>query len=403
MRIVVQKWMQAVLVPVAALVALYLLPKISHAVFIFLMAALFALLLNPVVMMLQRARIPRPVGVLGVYLALAVLLVVLVVIAVPPLAGQGRDLVDSAPGWYEEADVWLSGLQDDLIQKNIGVNVGEEAARVAEWLRGRASTMASAALDFGVGVAGGMITLVMVVIISFYMLLDGRRIYQYLCRVLPGDEEVLEAYLFGLQRSFTRYVKGQFLLALVVGLGAGLGVWILGWQIIGVWPEGSRYVLLFGVWAGLTEVIPLLGPWLGAAPPFVMALFYSPAAALGVLIVYVVVQQLENHILVPNIMGTTVGVHPLGVIFALLVGAQVGGILGMLAALPVLSMLKHTMDFFEIEFSRAPWFADDGVDGDVAGSALVPESSGSGSELTGDASGGVAEGSALAEDGVEQG
>src|SRR5680860_560365 len=337
MRIVVQKWMQAVLVPVAALVALYLLPKISHAVFIFLMAALFALLLNPVVMMLQRARIPRPVGVLGVYLALAVLLVVLVVIAVPPLAGQGRDLVDRAPDWYEEADVWLSGLQDDLIQKNIGVNVGEEAARVAEWLRGRASTMASAALDFGVGVAGGMITLVMVVIISFYMLLDGRRIYQYLCRVLPGDEEVLEAYLFGLQRSFTRYVKGQFLLALVV------------------------------------------------------------------LIVYVVVQQLENHILVPNIMGTTVGVHPLGVIFALLVGAQVGGILGMLAALPVLSMLKHTMDFFEIEFSRAPWFADDGVDGDVAGSALVPESSGSGSELTGDASGGVAEGSALAEDGVEQG
>src|SRR5665811_804713 len=64
----------------------------------------------------------------------------------------------------------------------------------------------------------------------------------------------------------------------------------------------------------------------------------------------------------------------------------------MLAALPVLSMLKHTMDFFEIEFSRAPWFADDGVDGDVAGSALVPESSGSGSELTGDASGGVAGG-----------
>src|SRR5680860_334691 len=146
MRIVVQKWMQAVLVPVAALVALYLFPKISHAVFIFLMAALFALLLNPVVMMLQRARIPRPVGVLGVYLALAVLLVVLVVIAVPPLAGQGRDLVDRAPDWYEEADVWLSGLQDDVSQKNVGVNVGEEAARVAEWLRGRASTMASAAL-----------------------------------------------------------------------------------------------------------------------------------------------------------------------------------------------------------------------------------------------------------------
>lgn len=369
MRIVVQKWVQAVLIPVLAITALYLLPQVSHAVFIFLMAALLALLLNPLVMVLQRIRIPRPVGVSGVYLSLAVVLVVLVIVAVPPLVGQVQDFVDRVPDWYEQSDVWLSEVEDYLVERDIAVDVSEETLRMVEWLRSRASTLATTALDVGLGVAGGLVSVLLVVIISFYMLIDGRRIYGYLCRILPGDERVLASYLSGLQMSFTRYVKGQFLLGVSVGLGAGLGVWVLGWDVVGVWPEGTRYVLLFAVWAGVTEVIPLLGPWLGGALPFAMALFYSPVAALGVVVVYVAVQQLENYILVPNIMGTTVGVHPLAVIFALLAGAQIGGILGMLAALPILAMLKYTLDFFDVEFSRASWFAEDAetVEQDDAG------------------------------------
>lgn len=372
MRIVVQKWMQAVLLPVLVITALYLLPQVSHAVSIFLMAALLSLLLNPLVMALQRIRIPRPVGVSGVYLALAVVLVVLVIVAVPPLVGQVQDFVDRVPDWYDQSDVWLSEVEDYLVEKDIAVDVGEETLRAVEWLRSRASTLATTALDVGLGVAGGLVSVLLVVIISFYMLIDGRRIYGYLCRILPGDERVLSSYLSGLQMSFTRYVKGQFLLGVSVGLGAGLGVWVLGWDVVGVWPEGTRYVLLFAVWAGVTEVIPLLGPWLGGALPFVMALFYSPVAALGVVVVYVAVQQLENYILVPNIMGTTVGVHPLAVIFALLAGAQIGGILGMLAALPILAMLKYTLDFFEVEFSRASWFAEDAetVEQDDAGGEI---------------------------------
>jgi hypothetical protein len=193
------------------------------------------------------------------------------------------------------------------------------------------------------------------------MLLDGARIHRYLRRVLPGDDETAEAYLEGLQLSFTRYVKGQLLLATSVGLAAGFGIWALGWDVIGIWPEGSRYALLFGFWAGITEVIPFVGPFLGAAPPVLLALFNSPSTALWVALVYFVVQQVENHILVPNIIGSSVGVHPLVVIFALLAGAQVGGILGMLAVLPVLAMLKHTLDFYQLRLSRASWVGEDGL------------------------------------------
>ena len=93
----------------------------------------------------------------------------------------------------------------------------------------------------------------------------------------------------------------------------------------------------------------------------IAAFFYSPWAALAVAIAYLVIQQLEGHVLAPNIVGNSVGVHPLLVIFALLAGAQIGGILGMIASLPILAMLKHTFTFYEFKFSRAPWVGDDGA------------------------------------------
>ena len=186
------------------------------------------------------------------------------------------------------------------------------------------------------------VTFLIVIIISFYMLVDGRRISEYLARALPVDDEVVAEYLRGLQTSFVRFMKGQTLLAFSVGLAAGLGVWVLGWDVVDIWPEGAAYAFLFGVWAGVTEVIPYVGPWLGALPPVLLALFHSYEAALWVALIFFLVQLLENHILVPNIMGTTVGVHPLVVIFALLAGAEVAGILGMLTVLPLLAMLKHT-------------------------------------------------------------
>ncbi len=96
--------------------------------------------------------------------------------------------------------------------------------------------------------------------------------------------------------------------------------------------------------------------------PVIAAFFHSPITALIVMrIIFFVVQMLESHVLAPNIVGSSVGVHPLIVIFALLAGAQIGGLLGMLAALPLLAMLKHTLAFYEFKISRAPWAGDDGI------------------------------------------
>ncbi len=222
----------------------------------------------------------------------------------------------------------------------------------------------------GVSVAGVIVNIFLTVVVSFYMLIDGKRIFRFICRVVPGDTpEVKAAYVRGLQTAFSRFVRGQALLAATIGLASGLAVWILSWDIVGVWPEGGQYALLFGFWAGITEVIPYVGPFIGAIPPVLAAFFHSPTAALIIIIVYFVIQQLESHILAPNIVGSSVGVHPLIVIFALLAGAQIGGIVGIIASLPLLAMLRHTLQFYQFERSRAPWAADDGI-------ALIPARSG---------------------------
>ena len=217
---------------------------------------------------------------------------------------------------------------------------------------------------------GALVNLFLTVVVSFYMLIDGKRIFRFLCRLGAGRaRRSRKSYVRGLQKAFSRFVRGQALLGADHWRAVcGLAIWILSWERVGVWPEGGQWALLFGFWAGVTEVIPYVGPFLGAVPPVIAAFFHSPWAALIVAIAYFVIQQLESHILAPNIVGSSVGVHPLLVIFALLAGAQIGGILGMIAALPILAMLKHTFTFYDFKLSRASWAGDDGA-------VLVPASS----------------------------
>jgi predicted PurR-regulated permease PerM len=360
-QVTIPRWAQAVGAPLVVLLAVFAGRAVGHALFVFLLAALVALLLNPLVEALRRLRVPRPIGAPLVYLTFLAIIVVLFVVGLPPLMRQGRGLVERAPEWIDQAGQRMTSFQTYLDNRNIAVDLQALGKQLSDWLQTQGLKSAGTVLNFGVGVVGGLATFVLMLFVSFYMLVDGRRITRYLARMLPGDDATMHQYLNGLQISFTRFVKGQSLLGLSVGLAAGLGVWSLGWDVVGIWPEGSQYALLFGVWAGITEVIPYVGPWLGAFPPVVLALFHSPVTALWVALIFFIVQMLENHILVPNIMGATVGVHPLVVMFALLAAAEVGGILGMLAVLPLLALVKHTLTFFDLRLSKAPWIAEDGV------------------------------------------
>jgi predicted PurR-regulated permease PerM len=181
----------------------------------------------------------------------------------------------------------------------------------------------------------------------------------------PGSTPLIER----MEQALASYVKGQIALSVIIGVSAGFGLWILG--IVGLLPNGGRYALLFGIWVGITELIPYVGPWLGAAPPVLYALVQHPLSALWVALLFLGIQQLEGHVVVPKVMGHSLRLHPLLVIFGLLAGGEIYGFPGILVALPLLAAARAAWEFFGERIELVPWVADDPVD-EAVGIDLAP-------------------------------
>jgi predicted PurR-regulated permease PerM len=125
--------------------------------------------------------------------------------------------------------------------------------------------------------------------------------------------------------------------------------------VLGIFPYGSKYAIAFAVFYGVMELVPYVGPILGAIPPVVVALLTDPITALWVAVLFVGLQQLEGHVVAPQIFGHTLRINPLLVIFALLLGLQVHGIVGALIALPILSVLRETAVYLSRHLTLEPW------------------------------------------------
>jgi predicted PurR-regulated permease PerM len=215
---------------------------------------------------------------------------------------------------------------------------------------------------------------VLIVVISIYMLLDMPRLSRTVDRRFPPHPGSLPL-ITRMERAIAGYVKGQALLSLIIGASAGFGLWVLG--AIGAVPGADKYALLFGTWVALTELIPYLGPWLGAVPPFVYAIVVHPLSALWVAILFLVIHQVEGHIVVPNVMGSALRLHPLLVIFGLLAGGEIYGLPGVFVALPLLAAGRACWEFFSERVRLEPWQEGGPVPVEVElqrpGPAPVPE------------------------------
>jgi predicted PurR-regulated permease PerM len=147
--------------------------------------------------------------------------------------------------------------------------------------------------------------------------------------------------------------------SLIIGTSAGVGIWVLG--AIGALPGGQKYALVFGAWVAITELIPYLGPWLGAIPPFIYAFVVHPPSALWVFLLFLGIHQIEGHVVVPNVMGNALRLHPLLVIFGLLAGGEIYGLPGALVALPLLAAGRAAWEFFGERLELESW-KDGGVE-----------------------------------------
>jgi len=156
-----------------------------------------------------------------------------------------------------------------------------------------------------------------------------------------------------MELALASYVRGQLTLSLIIGVSAGVGLWVLG--MVGLMPHGGRYAVAFGAWAGITELIPYIGPWLGGAPPVLYALVQHPLSALWVFLLFLAIQQLEGHVIVPKVMSHSLRLHPLLVIFGLLAGAEIYGFPGILVSLPLLAAGRAAWEFFAERVQLDRW------------------------------------------------
>jgi putative heme transporter len=357
--VVVPRWIQLVLLPLALLGAWALLRAAGPVVLLFTVAALIALLLNPFVTLLHRARFPRPVAVLTVFASVVVLLGGLGVLLSTPVADQVSAFRDSVPNLVDHANASLSDFQAWLTRNGIDVQVSRPGQTALESLGNRiaegSGEFVSFTRDALLRVAEASIAVILVVVLSIYMLLYGERIGTLVRSVVPrGDGNPEDDFPTRLQSAVFGYVRGQLLFSTIMGTSAGIALWVVG--SLGVFPEGRTYALFFGAFYGLAELIPYVGPAIGAAPPLVIALFSGEALdAVWLMVIFTALQQIEGHIVAPNVFSHALRINPLLVIFALLLGGQLYGIVGAFIALPIAAVIRETVVYFRRHLVLEPW------------------------------------------------
>ena len=357
-RTVVPRWIQLVLLPLGLLAAWALAKAAGKVVLIFVVAAVIALILNPVVAFVQRRRVPRGLAVLLVYLAFFLTVVGIGFLVANPLANQARVFTNNLPHLTNEANRTLANFQLELNEAGIHVKFIKQGKTALQTFQDKIEGSAGTITSFSAGVlteaAGAIFDLVLVFVLSVYMLVYGQRIGAIVRRVMPaGAEDPHDDYPRLVQRAVSRYVGGQLLFSVVMGTTAGVALYLFG--VLGIFPAGRTYAVAFGAFLGFMELIPYIGPFLGGLPPVLVALFTDPITAVWVALLFLGLQQLEGHVVAPQIFGHTLRLNPLLVIFALLLGEHVYGLVGALVALPLVAILRETIVYLSGHLELEPW------------------------------------------------
>lgn len=376
-KIQIPRWMQLIGLPLLLLLAWVVAGRVFHVVFLFLVATLIALLLDPLVkvigaMQIGRFRIPRGLAVTLVYLGCAAALIVAIWALATVVVDQTKTAANRFDTYFTavdgqtgqtDADRDVDRLQHWLDTHGLkSIDIQERGHRWTKQIREKdVGKYTNRIVDFveGAAISIGklLFSLIVIIVVSIYMLLDFGKLSRWVDRRYPphGDSEPL---LVRVEHAVAGYVKGQLLVSLIIGASAGLGMWVLG--ITGLVPGADKYALLFGAWVAFMELIPYLGPWLGAVPAAIYAVVVDPISIIWVTILFLIIHQVEGHVVVPKVMSSALRLHPLLVIFGLLAGGEIYGLAGILVALPLLAAGRAVYEFYAERVELEPWKEGEG-------------------------------------------
>jgi predicted PurR-regulated permease PerM len=295
----------------------------------FLGALVVTYVLQPVIDMLVRRRVPRTIAILLIYAVFALLLAIGLMHAIPTVTRQITQLTQTLPTLIEQANNWIDIVVRQKQYLPDAVRLGLEKALT----QAEQSFTGTVARIFTMitGAVSAIFAAFVVPFLVFYMLKDARAIGKTVVKLFPREkQDEVQELLTGIDNTLGSYIRGQLLVMLAVGILTYAGYLII----------GMPYALLLAITLAVADIVPYLGPFIGAAPAIALALLINPTLAIKVLIVNVIVQQCEGNLISPQIMGKTLHLHPMAIVVALLIGGEIGGILGLIAAVPVLAVGK---------------------------------------------------------------
>lgn len=311
-----------IILVLSGLVLLYTMIDIVLLLFIayILMAAI-----NPVVARLEEYAFPRWLAVLTIFVTFGVFLGTVLSLTVSPLLAQTQSFIGALPGLLQEVFAWMKaqGL----------VDAAAMTSYLQEIFRNWSSALTSAPADIirvGSNIFGGLLDIVMVFIFTFYLALEREKVQSFLVTLIPfGDKEKLSVLFGQVDQRLGAWLRGQLLLMTIIGFVTYILLKVIGLQ----------FALPLAVLAGLAEVVPIVGPTVSAIPAMIVGLSQSITMGVVVVFIYILIQQLESSTIVPRVMGKSVGLDPLVVIIALMVGGRLAGPIGALLSVPVAAVL----------------------------------------------------------------
>ena len=305
--------------------------RIADVVIIFVAAWAFAYLLTPLVDRIdQRTRLNRAGAVFVVYAAIAVVFAGIIVVAVPALAAQLNAIQTRGPELAQNTAEAARGVQEQLDRAGVPVNIGNLVGGLPQRLGDAAGSLAADALGFVSATAAILFNTTLVLIIAFIMLMDGPALWKRFTGAL-SEELRSEAELFrqSADKSFGGFIRGSLLLGLFYGIAT----------LFYLLPLGVPFAGVLALVAGLAVIIPFFGPIIAMVPIIAITLLGAPDKLLWVLVLTLLLQQVTLNILGPRIIGTAVGIHPIFVFLALLLGSRIAGFWGVLLAMPIAGII----------------------------------------------------------------
>lgn len=323
-----------------ALLLLFFLFYFRSVSTLLLMSLILSYLLLPLINGFTERKVPISAAVLIGYGMVFLVLLFFLGVMLPLLLQQTEGILDALPVYYQYAlSLWEHYINNSRFAALL-CSVGAEE-QIGAFLTARAAHFGEQIMKYLAVLPKAMLGSLLLPVLSYYILRDKEKMIGGILRIFPPNIRVSVTTLWEhIDKVLRGFIGGNLLVSFLVGVLSALGLWLL----------GADYAAVLGMFYGILDIIPYFGPFLGAIPAVIFPLLQGDVNIFFVLLLLFTVQQIENYVISPRILGNQVGLHPISVIVFVLLGGAIGGVLGMVLAIPLAAVAKVLLLFFYEKF-----------------------------------------------------